>query len=763
MVGFYHSTGSVRRRAGSSPLQDDAGARGALHQDLIEELDVARQLQTVSTQLIQADRLDDLCEQLLNTASALLHADFASLQMFHPERGSHGELRLLSSRGFTPQAARFWEWVSPDSRSTCGVALRTRQRVAVVDVGKSQLLAGAEDQKMYLETGIRSVQTTPLVSISGRLVGMLSTHWREPHMLSDTDERALDVLAGQATGLIERRQAEEALRKSEQRLALALSAGRLGTWDWSLDTGEVVWNDECFRMLGYEPGEVRPTFELWYERMHPEDRLSIEEILERSRQEGGDYVRETRSVWPDGTVRWLETRGHVDRDGNGEAIRSYGVIIDTTERRQAEDELRRSRQELELRVEERTAELSQAVAVLNQEVMQRIEAERQMRSYSDRLRALASELTMAEQRERMRLAEVLHDGLQQILVGAKYQLASVRNSVDFPRGVADLSSLLDEAIATSRSLTAELSPPILREGGLVPSLQWLARSMDEKYGLEVELAAPETMAPISEDLTVLLFQSARELLFNVVKHAGVKSAKVEVCQEEDRVTVSVVDRGVGFDPDASAREGKLSGGFGIFSISERLRALEGAMEIGSAPGQGSRFTVIAPIAPTAKQEPPRTETTRSVSGSVWVADRAGAGRTRVLLVDDHLVVRQGLAGLISGAPDIELVGEASDGESAVELVRTVRPDVVLMDVSMPRMNGIEATRIIHREMPEVRIMGLSMFEEGEQASAMREAGASSYLVKSAPAEMVIEGIRKLSPVRATACTREENEAASKAV
>jgi NarL family two-component system response regulator LiaR len=119
-------------------------------------------------------------------------------------------------------------------------------------------------------------------------------------------------------------------------------------------------------------------------------------------------------------------------------------------------------------------------------------------------------------------------------------------------------------------------------------------------------------------------------------------------------------------------------------------------------------------------------------------------RIRVALVDDHMVMRQGLAGLLRAEPDMEIVGEASDGGAAVNLVRDIRPDVVLMDVTMPGMDGIQATRIIHQEIPNVKIIGLSMFEEGEQAVAMREAGAVDYLTKCGPSDAVISAIRRHS-------------------
>jgi signal transduction histidine kinase/DNA-binding NarL/FixJ family response regulator len=177
---------------------------------LVAELDIARRLQEVSTQLIQAEGIEALYEQILDTARAMLKPDFASLQQFHPERGPLGELRLLGFRGFSHEAARFWRWVRPDSNSTCGAALRTGQRVVVPDVSKCDWMAGSDDQAMFIRTGIHAMQSTPLLSRSGAVLGMLSTHWNSPHELSDSKLRGLDVLARLAADLIDRKRAEEA-------------------------------------------------------------------------------------------------------------------------------------------------------------------------------------------------------------------------------------------------------------------------------------------------------------------------------------------------------------------------------------------------------------------------------------------------------------------------------------------------------------------------------------------------------------------------
>lgn len=158
------------------------------------------------------------CEKMVDVAVALMRSDYASLQMLYPERGSGGELRLLSFRGFNPQAATFWEWVRADSKSTCGIALRDSKRVVAPDIATCDFMADSEDRQIYLQTGIHACQTTPLIARAGNVVGMISTHWRTPHQPSETDFRLFDILAKQAADLIEHRRQEEAMQVGGHRL-----------------------------------------------------------------------------------------------------------------------------------------------------------------------------------------------------------------------------------------------------------------------------------------------------------------------------------------------------------------------------------------------------------------------------------------------------------------------------------------------------------------------------------------------------------------
>ena len=117
---------------------------------------------------------------------------------------------------------------------------------------------------------------------------------------------------------------------------------------------------------------------------------------------------------------------------------------------------------------------------------------------------------------------------------------------------------------------------------------------------------------------------------------------------------------------------------------------------------------------------------------------------RILLVDDHAVVREGLKRLIAGQPDIEVVGEASDGHEAVENVKVLRPDVVMLDVSMPHMSGVDVTRELKGISPETRVLALTVHEDDAYVREFLKAGAAGYLLKRAPTEELLRAIRSVA-------------------
>ena len=329
----------LERRVGEQTreLQNANEALRQSEQMLAMELDAAQRLQHVATELINAHGTEALYEQILDAAMAILHADFASIQMFHPERGTNGELQLLGHRGFSAEAAKRWEWVRPTTRTTCGEALRTGRRVAVPDVRNCDFMSGSDDLEGYLSAGIHAVQTTPLVSRSGALMGMVSTHWREPHELSASELRALDVLARMAADLIERSRAEDKLSESEEHLKNAERLAHVGHWQWDIRANRVSGSEEMYRIFGKPPDYI-PSYEGFLEDLVPPDREQMERLIRDSLARKVGHSIEYQIALPNGDLRTISCIWELLLDEEGMPVRMFGTCQDITDSRRAQEE-----------------------------------------------------------------------------------------------------------------------------------------------------------------------------------------------------------------------------------------------------------------------------------------------------------------------------------------------------------------------------------------------------------------------------------------
>ncbi|KJS32368.1 MAG: hypothetical protein VR64_07610 [Desulfatitalea sp. BRH_c12] len=216
------------------------------------------------------------------------------------------------------------------------------------------------------------------------------------------------------------------------------------------------------------------------------------------------------------------------------------------------------------------------------------------------LARLSLELTMAEQRERRRLAETMHDHLQQLLAGARLHmdLGIAETAAEQQPAFKNAYDLILQALKATRNLSAELSPPVLFQQGLSEAFGWLARWMKKTHALDVEIEVDEGDYPVEEAVKVLLFQSVRELLFNVKKHAQTNCARVAMTHMDGRIKLVVSDTGTGFDTQTPWRtDAETDKGFGLFSVRERLVLLEGTFDIESSPGGGTTVALTAPMHP----------------------------------------------------------------------------------------------------------------------------------------------------------------------
>jgi PAS domain S-box-containing protein len=520
--------------------------------------------------------------------------------------------------------------------------------------------------------------------------------------------------------ITDRRRMEEALRESEERLRLALAAGQMGAWDIDLATDETRWDRKEYALLGVPEGSVTPSPGEFYRRVHSDDRLLVQQSVRRAVEETGALEHEFRVVRPDGEIRWLAAKGQVLNDRQGRPVRMVGINFDVTERKRTEERLRSFTQELEAHVAERTRELTQLHA---------------------RLRALSTELNLTEQRERKRLATDLHDYLAQLLALVCMKLGHIKRSMPQTAHseVAQTEGIVNEALIYTRTLVAQLCPPVLHEFGLPLGLRWLAEQMiRQELSVEVRQSVPDRM-PLPEDQAVLLFQSVRELLINVRKHAQIHEAVMTIEQIQDELCITIRDEGVGMDAgvaNGTHQPSASSSKFGLFSIRERMLAIGGRLEIESSPGRGMTSRLIVPLKHCPVFDEGEVSSGRRGEGRSFREE----GRIRVLLVDDHPMIREGLRGLLFAHDDVSIVGEARDGEEALTLTDKLRPDCVIMDVNMPRMDGIEATRRLKAAFAETAVIGLSVNTSREVEVAMRRAGVDQFLSKESPVEHIYRTI-----------------------
>jgi PAS domain S-box-containing protein len=492
-----------------------------------------------------------------------------------------------------------------------------------------------------------------------------------------------------------------------------------------LDITERMQVEEELQRKSHDLGERVKELNCLYgiSRLREDPKLSVAEMLQR-------IVELIPPAWhyPGITCARISVSGSIFTTGNfaetswrqHSKVQVYGEDIGTVEVFYLEGmpEL----DEGPFLAEER--KLIDAIAERIGRIIEHRQTEARAREYQDELRSLASEMALVEERERRRIAVELHDHVGHALAISKFKLEDLRSTTDAEE-LEQAIELIDETIKSTRSLTFELSPPVLHELGFIAALDWLCKQMRDKHGLNVEFRDDEVPKRLAEDTRMLVFQAMRELLVNAVKHSRASQVLVQTKKLNGDIQVTVEDNGVGFDPSAvAARRGK-EGGFGLFNMSERLGYLGGRLEVDSAPGRGTIITLIAPLKADGESQAPPAPAIDRTRGLRIKADR----RIKILLAEDHQITREGLRALLEREPDLSVVAEADNGAKAVELALEHAPDIVIMDIAMPEMNGIEATKRIVAELPQTKVVALSMHADKHYVLEMLRAGASGYLLK----------------------------------
>src|SRR5215467_6335464 len=438
---------------------------------LAGELAGARTLQSISTRLISELRQESLCAQILDAAMDLMAADAASIQMLTPDGQS---LKLLGWRNFHPESVAFWDQVTAEGESVCGVALRDNTRVHVSDVESCAFMTGTRDLEECRRSRIRAVQSTPLQSRTGRPLGMLSTHWRTPHIPTTDDFVLFDVLARQAADLIERTRDEAALQRANERNAAFLRAVpdlmfiilRDGTYvDYNARDAKLLWASPS-AFLGRTVREIMP----------PALAETFMDAIERAF--GRDEPVKVEYELPLAETKYFEAR--IVQAGPDRVL---AIARDQTEAKRA--------------------------AQLNRE--------------------LAGRLIASQEAERRRIARELHDDLSQKAALLMMDIELLANRCPEERArFLDLSERANEIAADLHNLSYELHPSKLEALGLLSALKALCRDISQQGGVPIVFTHEEIPGGIDPNLSLCLYRITQEALHNVARHSHAPDAHVRL-------------------------------------------------------------------------------------------------------------------------------------------------------------------------------------------------------------------------------------------
>jgi PAS domain S-box-containing protein len=525
------------------------------------------------------------------------------------------------------------------------------------------------------------------------------------------------------------REAENRKWKSDQRLRMAADSLDIGVFEWNLSKNTAFWeNDQMYAIFGRTREQGPLNFSDFVEQsLHYDDRCDFLQEFSKARQPGNIFGYTCR-VQSQGRHNpfWIEITGKFYNNHFDSSLCMIGLAKDISQQKQYEHTIIQTNEVLEQRARERTDKI---------------------RNQADRLRVLANRLGQVEQKERKRLASVLHDHIQPLVVGARMQIWEIlrKNEIDAAHKTArKIEDILAETLAELRSLTVDLSPSAILNDGLIGGLNWLGTYMAKKFNFKVEFFAKDEIDPISENTCYLLFQCIKELLLNAVKYSGEDHARISVERTKDhKIRIMVADNGQGFDLEEVTGTQENMTSLGLFSIEERLKDIGGRMVIDSAPGQGATITLTVPAGEKYENNYPFMDRRKSDKKNMSpISARTPKDRIGILIVDDHKLLREGLTGLLQMETDFEVVGEAADAPTAVELAETLLPDVVLMDVNLGETNGMDATRQILSKDPDIKVIALSMHSDKKVIKEMYEAGASIFLNKTIPSDDLVTQIRE---------------------
>lgn len=388
----------------------------------------------------------------------------------------------------------------------------------------------------------------------------------------------------------------------------------------------------------------------------------------------------------------------------------------------------------------------EAICVVATELTEIVDANEALRVTETSLRQLSARLLQLQDEERRRIARDLHDVTGQkvaVLSMSLDRLARLasqgkpESAQDSIKESRDIVTQIGEEI---RTLSYILHPPLLDECGLASAVQWYAEGFEKRSGIKLEIDIGKNVPRLPIEAETTLFRVVQESLTNVHRYSGSSRATIKIFEKCGEVRLEVIDYGQGIK--AGAVRAKLEGpaplGVGIPGMRERLHQLGGGLTVDF----GTSGTRVMAALPIKKGGEPLDgdESKTSLSSAMRSAQDA---RRRILLADDHELMRRGLRGLIESHDEWAICGEAIEGTEAVRKCAELKPDLVIMDVNLPGLSGIEAAVQIRREREEVRILFFTVHDSDEVVREVMEAGAQGYVAKSRASQDLIEAVRTI--------------------
>ena len=375
--------------------------------------------------------------------------------------------------------------------------------------------------------------------------------------------------------ITDRRQLEEALRNSEERFRRFIATATEGIG--IIDNNCIVTyaNDSLAEMLGHDLGELigKPLPRLLATDGKPE---FMTQAIERGH--GLSSKQECLYRRKDGTHAWLLVSSSPIMDNDATFQGFFAMFTDLTLRKEMELSLIEAKEVLESRVKQRTAALAKA---------------------NKMMKKISIELVHAEERERKRIAGELHDRVGQSLLLAKMKLdmlaTNAAQGADYQHTL-EVATIVEKTIQDIRSLTFTMRPAILETAGIDTALELLCSSIGADYGLQIEFSSDDREKPLSSEVRYSLYMAIRELILNIVKHAGVARAHITVGTTGRNLVIHVVDNGAGFDEKVVQKDLAATKGFGLFSVHHRIEGMGGTFAIESAIGRGTHASIWVPMA-----------------------------------------------------------------------------------------------------------------------------------------------------------------------